>query len=96
MRYTPLLLGTGFGVNPERDDAKAKETKVSLTEVEDVGVRDKKWEDVGAPSNVLDYSNSAMLDFITLSYVSDVRDRINLHLVAKPGWHSRYSIESSV
>ena len=75
MKYTPMRLGTGFGVSLERDDAKALDTKVSLTNMEDVELLGKKWEEVGEHSNVLDYSNSAMLDFITLSYVSKVRKR---------------------
>ena len=75
LRYTPLKLGTGFGVNAEKDNATVMETATSAMSAsagitDDLEVLGKKYEDVGEESNVIDYQNSAMLDLIFLTYVS--------------------------
>ena len=69
MHFTPRKLGTGFGVNADKDDAKVLDKPLTAAELADLETQGKGREVDEGQSNVLDYLNSAMLDFIFLSYV---------------------------
>ncbi|ORX35588.1 hypothetical protein BD324DRAFT_682363 [Kockovaella imperatae] len=65
MQYTPMALGTGFGVNAEKDDAKVYDKALTPAQVDDIEARRKAAEE---HSNVLDYSHSCMLSFCFMAY----------------------------
>lgn len=60
--FTPLKFGLGFGVFEDEAPAKAAQ--------DGSGKDDAYGDESDESDNVLDYSNSALLDFIFLSYVS--------------------------
>ena len=73
-RFTPLRLGTGFGVNsdePEKPPGGRAITGPNLDGDNDVEVQ-STLEAKNTSCNVLDYAGSSMLDFILLSYVGQI------------------------
>lgn len=70
LRYEPMKLGTSFGMNADPADPRPK-PKANEDEVDAESEGDVHEEEVR--SNVLDYQNSSMLDFVFLTYVRDTR-----------------------
>ena len=71
LRHDPMKLGTAFGVNADPDDPALRSVD-EMVEADDNIVRGEKGDDA---SNVLDYRNSAMIDFVFLTYVSKTRSK---------------------
>lgn len=70
LRFSPISLGTGFGINASTGEAlggKAVNGKPGDSDVE----LQPKIEIDDETDNVLDYANSSMLSFIFLTYVCE-------------------------
>lgn len=65
-----MKLGTSFGMNADPADPRPK-PKANEDEVDAESEGDVHEAEVR--SNVLDYQNSSMLDFVFLTYVRDTR-----------------------
>ncbi|WVQ99735.1 hypothetical protein IAU59_006877 [Kwoniella sp. CBS 9459] len=89
MYFPPPKLGTGFGMNKERDDESSTSgsgVRIKLTPAEDeesdipvplsgITIDDDASIQAEEKSNVFDYHNSSMLDFIFLSYIAGLAFR---------------------
>lgn len=65
LHYEPMKLGTGFGVNAEKEVAEREGKKV-MTVKDGEAVRKLRKEE----GNVIDWNNCSMLDFIFVNHVS--------------------------
>jgi hypothetical protein len=73
LHYSPLSLGTGFGINASGSTpagGKAVKGKYQAGE-SDLEVQ-PKFDLTGAEQNVLDYANTSMLSFLFAGYVRDI------------------------
>ena len=70
LHYSPLSLGTGFGVNANTENVAGGGTIKGDCASSDSDVElQPKFDTEGARQNVLDYRNASMLTFIFLTYV---------------------------
>jgi len=73
LRYEPLKLGTGFGINASPDDVPGGDVikgKIKAGDSEALLQPTVDRADVGQQDNVLDYQGCSMLSFVFLAYVS--------------------------
>jgi len=65
LRYDPMKLGTSFGINADPSNPILNRSEDQEDEAESL-LKGEKVEDM---SNVLDYRNSAVINFMLLTYV---------------------------